>query len=251
MPQDCDRPMNILVLQHVAVEHPGIFREFFARDGFKWTAVELDEGQAIPVTSGFDLMLVMGGPQDVWQEREHPWLRDEIAAIRNFVVVQQKPFLGICLGHQLLAAAIGGRVAPAVTSEVGIMTIEKTEAGRCDPVLRGLPDPLTVLQWHGAEVASLPDTATVLARSDACAIQAFRYGRHAYGLQCHIEVTSETVADWAAIPIYKSSLDAALGQGAADQLAIQASALQPAFNRDARTLYDNLKAVVRSAARPS
>ena len=77
--------MNILILQHIAVEHPGVFLDFFREDGFRWKAVELDEGETIPDLEPFDLMVVMGGPQDVWQEEEYPWFVPEKAAIRKFV----------------------------------------------------------------------------------------------------------------------------------------------------------------------
>ena len=242
--------MNILVLQHLAVEHPGIFRDFMREDGFDWTTVELDSGEPIPDLTDFDLMLVMGGPQDVWQGREHPWLREEIAAIRHFVVDLQRPFLGICLGHQLLATAIGGRVAPAQKPEVGVMTVSKTDAGQDDAVLGGLADPMTVLQWHGAEVVTLPDRAVVLASSEDCGVQAFRFCEYAYGLQCHIEITEDTVAEWAAVPAYAKSLEAAMGHGAINNLAKKVAGLLPSFRRDARSVYEGIIGISESRRGP-
>jgi GMP synthase-like glutamine amidotransferase len=234
--------MNVLILQHLATEHPGILLDFFREDGFRWTTIELDEGETIPDLDPFDLMLVMGGPQDVWQEDQYPWLRQEKAAIGKFVVDMQRPYLGICLGHQLLADATGGRVGLAKDPEVGVLTVSSTEAGHRDPLLRGLPDPMTVLQWHGAEVTDLPTNAEVLAKSDACCIQAFRFGQYAYGLQCHVEITADTVGQWAAIPAYASSLEVALGKGAVARLQTVVFQRLPQFNRDARTLYENFKA---------
>ena len=242
--------MKILVLQHVAVEHPGIFRSLLKADGLSWHTVELDEGQSIPDVTNYDLMIVMGGPQDVWQEDEFPWLRDEKSAIREFVVGLKRPFLGICLGHHLLAEAIGGKVGKSARPEVGVSVVSKTAAGHGDPLLRPLSDPLMVLQWHGAEVQELPSGTDVLATSEACAVQAFRYGRHAYGLQFHVEITDETVADWAAIPVYASALDRALGSGAVGRLKEQVDDLLPGFNRDAAAIYRNFRSLIFSPSGP-
>lgn len=239
--------MKILVLQHVDVEHPGIFRDFFRADGFTWDTVELDAGEALPDVSAYDLMVVMGGPQDVWQEDKYPWLVAEKAAIRKFVVDLGRPYLGICLGHQLLAAAVGGEVTLGNTPEVGMLTVKQTQAGLNDRIFRGMADPIDVLQWHGAEVVSLPDDAHVLASSDVCAVQAFRYRDNAYGFQFHVEITEQTVSDWAAIPIYAQALDVALGEGAAGRLKADVDARLPAFNRTAKTIYDNFKGVLRQA----
>jgi GMP synthase-like glutamine amidotransferase len=236
--------MKILVLQHVDVEHPGIFRDFFTADGLTWDTVELDAGEPLPDVTAYDLMVVMGGPQDVWQEEEFPWLAEEKAAIRRFVVDLGRPFLGVCLGHQLLASAIGGEVGRAKMPEVGILQIDMTREGRSDPIFRSISDPMAVLQWHGAEVLALPDGAEILARSERCPIQAFRYGKRAYGMQFHVEITGQTVADWAAIPIYARALEKVLGPGAVERLDKEVATKLPSFNRNAKAIYDNFKGVM-------
>ncbi len=240
---DADRAMRIVVFQHAKVEHPGMFRNLFREDGYAWDVVELDRGEAIPDLSHYDLMLVMGGPQDVWQESEHPWLVEEKAAIRDFVVEMQRPFLGVCLGHQLLASALRGEVGVSEAPEVGVMTVELTPAGMADPLFRGVRSPITVLQWHGAEVSSPPAGATVLARSEHCAVQAFRYGDRAYGLQYHVEIIGDTVDEWAAIPVYAAALGRALGDDALAVLRSDVADRLASFGDDCRTLYRNLKRV--------
>ena len=236
-----DNAMRIVVFQHAKVEHPGMFRNLFREDGYPWDVVELDRGDSIPDLTPYDMMLVMGGPQDVWQESEHAWLIEEIAAIRQFVIEMQRPFLGVCLGHQLLAVALGGSVAMAETPEVGVMTVELTSFGGTDPLFRGMRSPMTVLQWHGAQVSALPEEATVLARSAHCAVQAFRYGTRAYGLQYHVEIVGETVDEWAAIPVYAAALRRAMGEDALAVLRGDVAERLASFGDDCRSLYRNLK----------
>lgn len=210
--------MRILVLQHLSVEHPGSFRELWRSRGHDWRAVELDEGEAIPSLDPFDLMVVMGGPQDVWEEDKHPWLVPEKAAIRRWVRDLRRPYLGICLGHQLLADALGGRVALMDRPEVGLADVEFTPEGRKDALFAGLGEAMQTFQWHGAEIKEVPSGAVVLARNSACATQAIRYGDHAYGLQYHVEITPDTVSDWESVPAYTASLQAALGPEKAARL---------------------------------
>ena len=239
--------VRILVFQHIAVEHPGTFRDFLAADGVSWDAVELDAGAPIPPLDGYDALWVMGGPMDVWEEDRHPWLGPEKAAIRE-AVARRMPFLGVCLGHQLLADALGGRVAPGAAPEIGILEIALTPEGVRDPLFAGLAPVAKCLQWHAAEVVAPPAGAVTLAASPACAVQAFRVGDKAYGIQYHVEVTPDTVPEWGALPAYQQALEKALGAGALAGLEAEAARHLPELNRAARRLYDNFMALVRAPA---
>ncbi|MEM9845454.1 MAG: type 1 glutamine amidotransferase [Pseudomonadota bacterium] len=239
--------MKILVLQHERIEHPGIFRSFLAADGHTWEAVELDEGETLPDLEGYDALWVMGGPMDTWQEDAHPWLHEEKRFIRRAVLEKGMPFLGFCLGHQLLAESLGGTVGPSQTPEIGIMTVDLTDTGASGGFVEGLPNHFRCLQWHSAEVTKIPEDAQILASSPACRVQAMSWGIHAFSMQFHIEIEADTVDAWSHIPEYATALEAAMGKGSVPSFEAQAAENMQDFNRFAKQIYTNWMRAVAQA----
>ena len=227
-----------LVIQHMDFDHVGRFAEYFAEDGILPTTVRPFKGEAIPALAGYDLMFVMGGAQDTWQEAEYPYLKDEKQAIREWVAERAKPYFGICLGHQLLADALGGSVGMAAKAEVGVFDIEVRDS---KTLLAGLPNTMTVMQWHHAEVQRAPEVAKVLARSNNAAVQALQVGRHAFSTQFHCEFTPQAVLSWAAVPSYVAALEKENGEGAHGRLLKACWPHMPQMGRQTRIMWENFK----------
>jgi GMP synthase (glutamine-hydrolysing) len=202
--------VDVLVLQHIACEPPGVYEDVLIERGARITRVELDEGQLLPTDTRFDAIVAMGGPMSVNDDQEHSWLVDEkrlIAAAAR----AGTPFWGACLGVQLLASALGARVYAGSAPEVGLLPVTLTDAGLADPVMGGIPAEVTTLQWHG-DTFDLPEGATLLASSPAYPNQAFRF-ENSYGVQFHLEVSPEMADEWSRVPEYGEYADRVLGPG--------------------------------------
>jgi GMP synthase-like glutamine amidotransferase len=230
---------NLLVFQHIDCEHPGIFRYMLNKAGVQWDVVSLDAGDSVPALEGYDALWVMGGPMDVWDEQDCPWLVMEKAAIRRWVLELNKPYLGFCLGHQLLADALDGHCARQDQPEIGILDVGLTPAGQTDPLFEGIDPTIKCLQWHSVQVKSPPTGAVVLASSEVCQCQAMRVGQNAYGIQFHVELQESTISDWGQVPAYAEALDNTLGPGSLARMQGQASPLFPEFRKVSEILFRN------------
>ena len=187
---------EVLIIQHQAGEGPGTIEEELLGMGHKVRKVRVDEGDKVPREVGpLSGLVVMGGSMGVGDQGKLSHLKDEIALLKQFLAAE-KPILGICLGAQLLAAALGTEVA-AGEKEIGWFPVRKLPDAFKDPVLRRLPENFPALMWHGDHFA-LPKGAVHLLSTDKCTCAAFRHGKKAYGLVPHLEMTAAMVDEMVA-----------------------------------------------------
>ena len=239
--------MKIIILQHIKIEDPGYIKDLMIADNVELITVELDEGEKIPENLlEYDAMFCMGGPMDTWMEKDYPWLVDEKKRIKEFVVDLQKPYLGFCLGCQLLGEVIGGNVVKSNNPEIGMLNINFLETKNNDLLFSKFPDNITTLQWHSYEVQDLENIeVTLIASSPESKYQIFRYKNHAYGIQFHIEVKKTTVGEWGCVPEYKSALEKQLGKGALEKFDTDSQIHMPSMNNYSRILYENFKKLIK------
>jgi GMP synthase (glutamine-hydrolysing) len=230
--------LRVLVLQHIACEHPGVFSEVMQERGVEAVAVELDRGEPLPDWREFDAVLAMGGPMGAADDADHAWLASERELVRD-AVEAGRPFLGVCLGVQLLAAALDAPVYPLDDAEVGLLPVELTAEGREHPLFTGLAEPLVALQWHG-DTFELPAGAVRLASSPAAPNQAFQAAQGpAFGVQFHLEVTPEMAREWAGVPAYRASLADTLGKQGGEAFLAEVSRRAEEMHPSARRLFSN------------
>ena len=236
--------MEALILQHIKIEDPGYIKDLMIADNWNLTTVELDEGEKIPNDlSQFDAMFCMGGPMDTWMKEKYPWLIQEREKIKEFVIELKKPFLGFCLGCQLLGEVVGGKVVKSNPAEIGILEVDFIKNKKEDSLFASFPNKIKTLQWHSYEVKNLEGNRdiTLLASSPTTKYQIFKYQNHAYGIQFHIEIKNTTVNDWGCVPEYKSALEAQFGDGALEKFDLEAKENMKQMNNFSTILYSKFK----------
>ena len=186
--------MRILVLQHHPDEGPGSLGDFLRARGAELVFTHTWKNKTPPLEpDGFDALVSMGGPMNVYEEKEHPWLKQETLLLAK-AARAGLPVLGVCLGAQLIAKALGARVVDSPEKELGWYEAELTPAAQADPLWKGVEQVIPVVQWHG-DMFQVPEGGQLLARGAPCPHQAFGWGK-SYGLQFHVEITPAILESW-------------------------------------------------------
>ena len=222
--------MRVLVIMHVENEGAGVFGELLQAAGAEVRTARLHLGDALPDPRSLDAALSMGGPMNVYEEQQYPFLRDETHFLQE-AAARDLPVLGICLGAQMIAKAAGAAVTKNRVEEVGWGTVCLTGEGQADPLFRGLPASLPVFQWHG-DTFGIPAGGTLLATGEDCHHQALRF-RRSYGLQFHLEADRPLLAEWFA------------GKPAGAEILRRSDELAPETGRHVRTLFANFLELAR------
>src|SRR3954467_755951 len=228
--------VRALALEHLRPNPVGIFGHVLEERGIEVDRVLVDEGERLPDWRDYDLVVAMGAGQSVWQDDEFPWIAEEKRAVRE-AVLAGVPYFGVCFGAQILADVFGARGFRGPEPELGVNQVFLTAAARRDPVFRGFPADLEVCQWHSNHF-SLPHGAVRLARSPRYENQAIRYGRVAYGIQCHLETTAEDLREWLkCFPDTVPTFNARHGPGSIDGFLDDYAAFVPFLQETGRQVF--------------
>jgi GMP synthase (glutamine-hydrolysing) len=229
---------TLLVVKHVEQEGPGMLGTFFEDAGWQLVTVELGRRESLPDRlDSLAAVVMLGGPMNVYEEEAYPFLKEEDLLIKE-VLREEIPFLGICLGAQLLAKACGARVMKAARKEVGWYTVDLTKKARQDRLFRRVESPLTVFQWH-EDTFDIPDGGVLLGTSALVRNQAFRMGSCAYGLQFHVEVSLDMVEEWMKD---EKSVDR-------ENILRQGAIVKEALEQQAARLFNNFRRLAESTVR--
>ena len=181
-------------LQHADHEELGCIAPWLDARGYRVTCTRLHLGESLPPVTELDWLIVMGGPMNIYEHDAYPWLIPEKALISDACVTDRK-VLGICLGAQLLADALGAKVTPNEEAEIGWFKVDLTADGERSPAFSVLPKRFEAFHWHG-DTFTIPKGATNLIKSDACVNQAFAFGRRRVAVQFHLEVREADARRW-------------------------------------------------------
>lgn len=224
---------RLLVFQHVPHEILGTLDPLLRDHGFRIRYVNFGRHpDAVPDLDRYHGLIVLGGPMNCDQVARHRHLATEVTAIQA-AIRDGKPVLGICLGSQLLARALGAPVIRHHTKEIGWYDVAPTEDGQADPLFRHFQGTEKIFQWHG-DTFAIPHGAVHLATSAACPHQAFRFGHNVYGLQFHLEVDEPMIRRWLETPLNRGELDSLKGVIDPDAIARET----PAYVARSRELGD-------------
>ena len=219
----------LLILQNDPEVPAGAYADYLEEMGVPFRLVRPFAGEELPPAGEWTAVIVLGGAMGVHDTAEYPFL----AAVTGFigdVVAAGVPYLGICLGGQLLAHVLGAPVTTGACGEKGTHTVTLTSEGENDPLFAGIPSPFVTFQWHN-DTFAIPAPGTLLASSPICPHQAFRVGERAWGLQFHPEVNREIVAAWARWSAETAS--------SADRFVAEFAAAEPGFQDASRRLLAN------------
>jgi len=233
---------RVLVLQFDRYDPPGYLGEIMQEHGVEWQAVYVEE-EAIPDPARFAALLAMGGPQHVWNHDQYPYLDKAVNALR-LAVEGDVPTLGLCLGGQLLANAMGAEVRQHNGTPIGFYRVELTEEGRRDPLFVGLPEYQQVFHWH-EDTFDIPQGAVQLATNPHTRNQAFRYGSSAYGMQYHIELTPGMMNSWLLDAPFHSEIVKWIGEEGATRAVEEGRRLYPLYREHTRIMFENFLRMAR------
>ena len=183
--------MKILFVIHASFEKPGVIESWAKKCGHHTQEVSPYKGEKLPDIKDIDMLVVMGGPQSPLEINKDPYLLDEIELIKK-AIKTQKRIIGICLGAQLIGEALGVKTERSPNREIGMHAIQLLEDAKYDPVFQKFPAVSDVMHWH-SDMPGIAKGAVLLAKSEGCPRQVFRYGDRIYGFQCHFELTKELV----------------------------------------------------------